>query len=315
MILAENKIKILLAGILMLMNISLHAQTDIGTRSHWYNRANYNPASIARPNYIYSFFNARKQWTGINGAPSVYNFQVSGFLNEYNSAFGLSMIKDDIGLTTAFNPTVQYAYHVGLNEKLELSLGLSAGAYSRRVNSAAYEPDNSNDLALNYSDEKYISPDANFGVELQSHHFILGVSATHLFSIWKTDDQFLITNHNYAYALYKNSESELFNLSAGLQVMNRENLTVAEGTAIVRIKRPTGLQKGPSELFDLGLTVRSNSLFTAITGISITRNMRVGYTYDFGFNNTFNGNGSHEVILEYRIPLNTIIENGYPWYD
>lgn len=306
---------ILLAGILILFRLTVIAQTDISTSSHWYNRANYNPASIARPNYIYFFSNVRKQWAGLDGAPTVYNIQASGFSDKYNSALGLSMIRDDIGLTTALNPSLQYAYRVGLNENTNLSLGLSAGVYSRKINASAYEADVVNDPVLDYIDEKYFSPDANFGVELQGKHYIFGLSATHLFSIWKADDQFLITNHNYVYALYKNSDSEQFNLTAGIQVMNRRNLTLVEGTAIIRIKRPSGLQKGPLELFDLGLTARSSGQFTAITGINITRNMRIGYTYDFGFSNTFNGNGSHEIILEYRIPLNIIIDNGYPWYD
>lgn len=309
-----NKI-ILLAGILVLFRLMVVAQTDVGTRSHWYNRANYNPAAIARPNYIYFFSNVRKQWAGLDGAPTVYNIQVSGFSKKYNSAFGLSMIRDDIGLTSALNPSLQYAYRVGLSEEAYLSLGLSAGVYSRKVRASAYEADNVNDPALDYIDEKYFSPDANFGVELQGKHYIFGLSATHLFSIWKADDQFLITNHNYAYALYKNADSELFNFMAGIQLMNRRNITVVEGTTIVRIKRPSGLQKGPLELFDLGLTVRSSAQLTAITGINITRNMRIGYTYDFGFSNTFKEYGSHEIILEYRIPLDIITDNGYPWYD
>ena len=31
------------------------AQADISMATHWYNRANYNPASIARTEYIYLF--------------------------------------------------------------------------------------------------------------------------------------------------------------------------------------------------------------------------------------------------------------------
>lgn len=307
--------RVLIAGILLLFQLSVRAQADIYTSSHWYNRANYNPASIARPNYVYFFSNVRKQWVGIDGAPKVYNIQASGFSEKYNSAFGLSLIRDEIGLTTALNPSLQYAYRVGLSEKLNLALGLSAGVYTRRINTSAYQADIIDDPALDYSDEKYFSPDANFGLELQSNHFIFGLSATHLFSIWKPDDKFLITNHNYAYALYKNADSELFNFTTGIQVINRSNLTVVEGTAIIRIKRPTGLQKGPVELFDLGLTLRTSSQFTAITGINITRNLRIGYTYDFGLGNSIKSNGSHEVVLEYRIPLSTIIDNGYPWYN
>jgi len=306
---------IVITGLLLLTHFLAWAQTDIGTTSHWYNRANFNPASIARTDYIYLFSNVRKQWVGVDGAPTVYNIQASGFSEGHNSALGISMIRDDIGVTTALNPSLQYAYRVGVNENAFLSFGLSFGMYSRKINASLYEPDDINDPIIDYTDEKYTSPDANFGLELQGKHFIAGLSSTHLFSIWKPGDQMLISNHRYAYALYRNSDSELFNITTGVQVMNRKNLTVVEGTAIFRVKKPTGLQKGPTELFDIGLTLRSVKEMTLITGININRNLRLGYTYDFGFNDTYSGNGTHEIILEYRIPLHFIKDNGYPWYN
>ncbi len=307
--------KILIAGVFIFCRFIALAQTDVGTTSHWYNRANYNPASIIRPGYVYIFSNVRRQWVGVDGAPTVYNLQVSGFSENHNSALGISVIKDDIGVTTALNPSLQFAHRAKLKDNLNLSLGLSFGVYSRRINAAAYEADIVNDPAVDYSGEKYISPDANFGLEVQDKHFIVGLSATHLFAIWKPDDQFLITNHHYAYAYYKNSDSEMFNITAGVNVINRKNLTVFEGTAIIRFKRPSGLQKGPTELFDLGLTVRSVNQFTAITGINISRNLRIGYTYDFGFGSSFSNNCTHEFILEYRLPIRYIADNGYPWYN
>lgn len=310
-----NKIKYLLAGMLGFLQLNVFGQADVAMASHWYNRASYNPASITRPGYVYIFTNVRRQWVNIDGAPTVYNLQASGFSENHNTAFGISAIRDDIGLTTAYNPSLQYAYLVELNEKLNLSLGLSAGVYSRKINASQYEADVINDPALDYTDEKYISPDANFGVELQAKHFIYGISSTHLFALWKPDDQFLISNHRYAYILYKTMDSELYNFMAGIQVMNRRNLTVFEATAIARIKRPTGLQKGPTELFDIGVTVRSVKQITMLTGIHISPNLRLGYTYDFGGSNSVSGSSTHEFVLEYRIPIHEIIETSYPWYN
>ncbi|WP_340112381.1 PorP/SprF family type IX secretion system membrane protein [Maribellus mangrovi] len=302
------------AGIL-LMSIQSIAQTELGTTSHWYNRANYNPASIARPGYIYFFSNYRKQWTGIDGSPTVYNFQASGFSEKQNSAFGISVIRDEIGLTNAFNPTIQYAYRVGLKEYLDLSFGLAAGVYTRTLNAAAYDPEVVSDPALDYTDQRFTSPDANFGAELEGKNFIAGLSTAHLFALWKPDDEYLITNHQYIYALYKNTDSELYNLTAGIQLSRRNNVTIFEGTGIIRIKMPTGLQKGPRELVDLGLTYRSSNQITLITGLNISRNLRIGYTYDFNFGVELNGNSTHEFILEYRIPLSLTRQTNYIWYN
>lgn len=310
-----KKLIFLIIGFHFIVAIKTYGQADVGTATHWYNRANFNPASISRPGYIYFFSNARQQWTGIEGAPKVYNIQASGFSENHNSAFGLSFIKDDIGLTTAINPSLLYAYRVGVNDNMFLSLGLSAGYYSRTLKGSNFQAEIINDPALIYSDQKFSSPDANVGIELQSKHFLFGLSVDHLFSIWKPDDELLISNHQYAYAIYRNSDSELFNFTGGIQVANRNNLTVAEVTAIVRFKRATGLVKGPSELFDLGITLRTVEQFTFLTGINISPHMRIGYTYDFDFGLLGNKTGTHEIILEYRIPLKSIIDNGYIWYD
>ncbi len=310
-----KKISYIISGFLFILQFSAFGQTEINTTTHWYNRAGYNPASIARDGYIYFFSNARKQWVGTEGSPTVYNIQASGYSDLTKSAYGISVVRDDVGLTTALNPQLQFAYRAKLKRDLDLSLGLSMGVYTRSIKSSAYEAETMNDPVLDYTDRRYTSPDAGVGVELQGEYFLCGLSSTHLFSIWKSDDIFFITTHNYAYAIYKNTDSELYNFMAGVQVANRSNLTVVEGTVIIRFKRPTGLVKGPTELFDLGVSYRSVEQLTLITGINLTSDMRLGYAYDFNFGNSLNKYGTHEILLEYRIPLKTRRNSGYDWYN
>jgi type IX secretion system PorP/SprF family membrane protein len=310
-----KRVLYIIAGFLCIFENNSFGQTEINSSTHWYNRASYNPASIAREGYIYLFSNARKEWIGIKGSPTVYSIQASGFSDLHQSAYGISVIRDDIGVTTAINPTLQYAYLVALKKELHLSLGLSAGVYTRSVRNSAFEAETTNDPVLDYTDQRYTSPDAGVGAELQGKYFLCSLSLTHLISLWKSDDLFLISNHRYAYAIYKNNTSELYNFTAGIQVANRRNLTVVEGSAIIRFKRPTGLIKGPTELFDLGITLRSVKQLTLISGINITSNMRLGYTYDFNFSTTINRYGTHEIVLEYRIPLDVEKDTGFDWYN
>ena len=56
--------------------------------THWFNRTSYNPASIARLDYVYLFSNVRGQCTNIEGAPTVFNVQVSDYVHSLRSAFG-----------------------------------------------------------------------------------------------------------------------------------------------------------------------------------------------------------------------------------
>lgn len=281
------------------------SQADISMTTHWNNRANYNPAFIARTEYLYLFSNVRHQWTGIDGAPTVANFQASEYINSLSSAFGLSIISDNIGLTHVLNPTITYAYRISPNIDLDswsLALGLSAGLFARTIEGSQYDPTDNTDPVLVYADQTAYKPDANFGLEFQSKYMVLGFSTTHLFAINKSSDSFLNTSHRYFYGIYKNTDSDYYNLSLGAEVVNRNNLTVVEGNAMIRFKSPTGLREGAKELFDVGLSYRTSKELSLLLGVNITSNFRVGYSYDYDFSLSTNQSGTHEIMLEYRIP-------------
>ena len=279
-----------------------NAQNDISMATHWYNRSNYNPASIAKPDYIYLFTNVRSQWTGITGSPTVVNVQGSEYIQSLRSAFGLSMVCDNIGVTQTLNPLLTYAYVIGNDRDWWLSMGISAGIFSRSINSSQFEAENGNDNFLYTDLERTTRPDANLGLEFQNSHFILGLSTTHLFSAWRDTTLFLNANHQYGYFTYKNTDPVIFNYSLGLQVVNRYNRTIFEGNASIRFKKETGLRSGASEIFNLGLSYRSSKELTCMFGINITHDFRIGYAFDKSFIPGFSQNSTHEIMLEYRIP-------------
>jgi len=280
----------------------LMAQSDISMSTHWYNRANYNPASIAKPDYLYLFSNVRKQWVGVSGSPTVFNIQASEYFYKMRSAFGISLISDNIGATKAINPMLTYAYRISGNSDWSISMGLSLGIFSRYIDNSLLEADNVNDPYIYSSLDPIIFPDANLGAEFQNAHFIVGVSTTHLLPTTKEYFSISNSNHRYGYVIYKNSDSELFNYNVGLQVVNHSALTVIEGNASIRIKHPTGLSVGPREIFDIGVTYRSTSQFTLLFGLNITPNIRVGYAIDQSFITGYSQNTTHEIMLEFRFP-------------
>ncbi len=279
-----------------------YAQADISLATHWYNRANYNPASIARPDYLYLFSNIQKQWLGVEGSPAVFNVQASMLNYNMHSAFGISLVSDQLGLTKFINPMLTYAYRMSNNSDWSLSMGISAGIFSRSIDGSQFEAGNQTDPSLFSNLESKTLPDANFGLEYQSSHFVLGLSTTHLFSIGKPDNIFLNSSHLYSYAIYKNTNAEILNYNAGLQVINGGNLTIIEGNASVRFKQATGLTTGPREIFDIGLSYRSSKQLILLLGFNITSNLRIGYAYDQSFSVGYSANSTHEIMLEYRIP-------------
>ncbi len=286
----------------LIPGIKVLAQADISMATHWYNRANYNPASIARTDYIYLFTNVRQQWFGVEGAPKVFNIQASQYIHNLRSAFGLSLVSDKIGATQALNPMITYAFRIANNRNWSFSMGLSSGVFIRSVDGSLYDAVTTVDPSIQYYAEKVIKPDANVGFEFQSTHFVFSISSTHLFSVYKADSLYLNTNHQYGSVVYINSNPDFCNYHIGLQVVNRHNLTVLEGNAGIRFKNLTGLASGPLEIFDLGFSYRSSGQMTLLFGINISPNLRVGYAYQQTLSTTSYQNGTHEMMLEFRIP-------------
>jgi type IX secretion system PorP/SprF family membrane protein len=293
--------------ILLFSGLRVAAQADISMATHWNNRANYNPAFIARTDYMYLFANTRRQWVAVDGAPVVYNIQASEYIQRFHSAFGLSFVNDEVGATRSFNPMLTYAYRIAKKHGWALSMGLSAGLFTRTLDVSKLEAETATDpTLLNYGNGKKCQPDINVGFEFQNDHFIYGISSTHLMSISKSDSLFLSTNHRYAYAIYKNDKPRLFSYSLGMQVVNRYNLTVLEGNFTCRVKHLERVisrsNKGPQEVLDFGLACRTSRDITLLCGVMLSPYLRIGYAYDQSLLSKYCRNGTHEIMLEYRIP-------------
>ena len=297
-----------LTAVALLSCLKTMGQADINMSTRWNNRATYNPAFIARPDYLYLYANTRKQWVGVNGAPLVFNIQASEYFDIIRSAIGLSFVSDNIGVTQAINPMVSYAFRIAHKTKWELSMGLSGGVFMRTLNGSLFEPDDVNDPSISYASERTTQPDLNVGFEFQNTHFIYGISSTHLFSIGKSNTTFLDANHRYAYAIFKNDNPEFISYTAGIQVVNRSNLTILEGNISFRLKHlgrlinASPLLKGPQESLDFGVTYRSSRQVSLLAGIMITPYLRIGYAYDQSLFFSYSRNQTHEIMLEYRIP-------------
>ncbi|XHR97751.1 PorP/SprF family type IX secretion system membrane protein [Mucilaginibacter sp. UC70_90] len=117
-----------------------------------------NPALSGIENYTDVKLGYRSQWTGLEGAPVTSYFSVNapignrflqgdatafpagGGLNPSSRSYtqnymaaephhgvGLMVVSDKTGPITQTNIDATYAYHLGLTEKLNLAVGVSAG--------------------------------------------------------------------------------------------------------------------------------------------------------------------------------------------
>jgi len=316
-----NHLPIKLILIFLFLNLAIESfpQAEVSISSNWYNRAGYNPASIARDDYLYVFSNIRQQWIGIKGAPTTLTLQASEYFRDLKSAFGFSLTGDKIGVQQTLNPMLSYAYRILYDRYNWISMGLSAGIFLRSQNGARHEAETRYDPSIIYDTRTVFWPDINLGFEYQTRNFIYSLSSTHLPALWKADSLFLFANHRYGSIKYKSNDFRLYNYCIGVQVINKYDQFIVEGNVCFRIKHQTGLISGPREILELGLTYRSSRVLTLLFGTYLTPDCKLGYAFSQSFLPGYYANGSHEILFEYRIPKKAAFMRNYHdrenWYN
>lgn len=159
-----------------------------------------NPAVAGHEGYTALNFTARKQWVGIDDAPTTYAFSLQSRLlkNSFVSrqasikkrkrvmsrsgrvGYGIYAFTD---MTGAFNRTgIQgtYTYHIPIDNSL-LSFGVTLTGYQFRIDNDKIKLlDNDDVLYLNTNKSAFV-PDANFGIYFTNPHIYIGLSSMQLF--------------------------------------------------------------------------------------------------------------------------------------
>jgi len=307
--------------ILLILTLSFWAQgqQDIFLSQQHFSRININPSATEVSNYANAFLIARQQWIGFEGAPSTQMFNAHGYIEDIRSSVGLSVVSDIIGRNRALNLMFAYAYHVKTAENRHLSFGLSAGVMNRRLDGSMLtnEPEHCPEIIEMLINGKSVyRPDVNFGITYSTPKFAFGVSATHLTRyLYPKDDWFRLPLHVYGFMEFGLDFGENVRFTPRVQfmsavssvdtvsIMNRADMLLdLGGTFSVRNRFWLGASFRTGQEFD-------GSSISAMVGLNLSPNLRVGYSYDYKLGKTFQNVrtiGSHEIMLNYRIRVTEV---------
>ncbi len=167
-----------------------------------YNKFLINPAHAGSDGYTSINLTAREQWVGYSGAPRTYSLswqtrflkkpleivQKSTRRTVYKPktdgrvGLGAYIFSDKNGLIQRTGFQVAYAYHMWIQPKTQLSLGLALTGYHFIINAneSSFESPNEPWLTDNLRRGIFV-PDVDFGIYLLNRRFDLGFSAQQLF--------------------------------------------------------------------------------------------------------------------------------------
>lgn len=302
------------------------AQQDAMYTQHMFQPMVYNPAYAGSRGALSTTAIYRNQWTGIDGAPQTFSIAAHGPLGQRNSAIGIMVENDALGVQNRLRAYVSYAYHIPFNNG-KLSLGIQGGILNFNDELSAVQfPDNVCDPAFGcvngeQNDVSGTSPNFGAGIYYYSDYFFFGVGVPHILNNTidsKGTDIDLYTQKRHYYA------------TTGLILPLGDNLKFRP-TALVKYVEPSAIEDGILEgesvqapiqvdvtahiLYNdalwLGVAARTGSGDDILESVDFlleyqfNRRFRIGYAYDLPMTELrgagINNGGSHEIMLGYDV--------------
>ncbi len=283
--------------LLLLLTPGVAAQQLSLYSQYMFNDYVLNPAVAGTKNYYQIRANSRFQWAGILDGPQTVSFSVFGPHVSKPMGFGGYIINDVTGPTSRTGAYGSYAYNVGVNNDIRLSMGLSFGILQNKVDGTRitlFDPD---DNALQQTVYSTLVPDASVGLYMYGENWYAGASAFQLFA-----------NSLKMYDM-RNGLNRLkvhFYLMGGYTFELGDHFTI-EPTVLIKKTAPVPLQADFNtkitymEKVWLGASYRTSDAVALLVGYIHNDKYYFGYSYDIGINEIRKyNNGSHEIMLGVR---------------
>lgn len=288
-----------------------HAQNGYDYSHKWFNRSLINPAATGNINYFEFTTIGRKQWVGMDGAPGLWLVNAQNLFPDISSGVGLTLSNDYIGFYNALTIKAGYAYHLKLGSEMALSFGLAGGLLTQGRDNTKVDLLNPYDPEYDADARRTYRADFDTGLEFRYKDIRMGFSALH-FNASAAD----ATEYSYCRSFngYASARINIDNLVAIMPVgyVNYANdRFYGEAGAIMyfrasrhdpSLKRLGRVTEDMYDRFWLGMQASFKGSITAMAGLFITEQWRLGYA--FGYNpdfQTIHSTTTHELLLAWRI--------------
>jgi type IX secretion system PorP/SprF family membrane protein len=302
-----KKLRVLIFPVL-LGSKALFAQQEIQNSFYMFNGSVLNPAYAGSRGALSAVADYRNQWTGWKGAPKTTALTVHTPLVNESIGVGINAVSDVIGSTNKTALFADFAYRIKINQKNDrLCFGLRAGADLIRNNLSSLAANDATDPALNgNANFNTNSFNTGGGIYLYGERYFLGVTVPKLLSNKLTTDPNFSNStqelHYYLIAGYVFKLNSLWDLKPGAAVKYTANAPLSiDGNLSVLF----------NDLIWFGVMYRHGAAAGANIVYNFTKQLRLGYAYDYSINNMGKYSPStHEIMIGYDLfPKNKALKS------
>lgn len=264
---------------------------------YMYNTIAINPAYAGSRESLSVVALHRSQWSGFEGGPQTLTASIHSPMRNDRVGLGLSFINDQLGYENFSYVYGDFSYTIPTGEKSQLAFGLKAGVTQYTLDqSFLNDPSVINDPFFRDISNR-VSPNLGAGIYWHSYRWYVGLSAPRLFN----------NDYNkgggFANEEFVASERVSYYLTGGLVFDLGQHIKMKPA---VLIKATNGAETAYDTsvnflFYDklwLGASYRWEDAIGAIADFQVSKNIRVGYAYDFGVSDLrLYNDGSHEIFL------------------
>ena len=271
--------------------LTIQAQDFPLHTQYMYNKAAINPAVVGVKGKISLLLMHRSQWVNVDGAPLSTDLAFQYPFEK--AAFGMGLNYDQIGPITKMTGNLQFSYNLELSYTTYLSLGINAGVYSNKLDVNKlniYDPTE----ALFSNNINTVDFNVGIGAFMYSEIWYFGLSVPNL-NMQKYYNNLLQTDKHplHAYAM------------GGYNIEINRNMTFQPSFLIryvdqLPLSADLSLNLQWNESLTTGLAYRLNAAYSLLVGFNISRQLHIGYAFDWDQNPIYKVNyGSHEILIRY----------------
>lgn len=272
------------------------AQQRVQFTQYMFNGLVINPAYAGADEALSLTFVHRRQWAGLDQAPTTQTLSAHSLFYNKQSGVGLTIVNDKIGVHKDLSMMGNYAYHIPVSSVSTVSLGVSAGFRRRRSDyTSLLSTVNPNDPKISSAPIALSTFDVGAGLYFRNQRLQLGLSAPGLIpEKMQVNDTVSIklTNATYMFfGKYVINATDDVQIEPGLLVKMIPDIPFSYDLNFNFIYR---------RVLTTGLSYRKAESIDWILKAQLTEQLQFGYSYDhpIGNLNKFN-TSSHEFVVQY----------------
>jgi type IX secretion system PorP/SprF family membrane protein len=256
-----------------------------------------NPSYIGQSGYSEVNLVYRTQWTGIQDAPTTIggNFQ---FVANPRISIGLNVYNQEVVMLSTTSAMATFGYRVPINRNNIISFGLSAGAFSNRIDLTQLSNEELTDPVIAQVNNTF-KMDGQFGLNYSFKRLTIGFALLRLF-----ENNAFVNGEDASGIKFSElnnkavSASYTFNIGKDVEFMPyllyrfTDNYNFFEGTGVLTFKNLISIGGFYRQDYGPGFLVR----------LRIKGKMEIGYGHEFASSQAKNYlGGSHEVQFKWRV--------------